>query len=495
METRIGLKPEHRQSQALAPHLRQAVRLLQLSALDYEQELHQMIGRNPFLELDESPTPWPDAGRGDRISTSDLDASDTACEKPDSLAEAESGWGEDSWLIAGGPLRDGPRETGPSAADLMAAPTDLRQQLHGQARLLRLSARDRAVVFSVIESLDDDGYLRLSLADMGALAELHPPADLCEAQTALRLVQSFEPAGVGARDLAECLALQLEKVAPAWRELGRTILTQHLALLARHDAPALANRLECSRADAEATCRALRRLDPRPGAQFARDDSPQVTPEVVVRKLRGKWVAQLNLAARPRLRLNRDCVELFERHRAARHAELGAHLLEARWTLRNIEQRFSTILEVSQALLRRQHLFFEHGPLAMKPLALRDIAQEIGLHESTVCRVTNNKYMATPGGVFELKHFFSRAMPLASGGASTGTAIRRLVQEMIEAEDPSRPLSDVAITQRLTREGMAVARRTVTKYRQGLRIAPAERRRPSVSNLQRSPTPEFAASP
>jgi RNA polymerase sigma-54 factor len=183
----------------------------------------------------------------------------------------------------------------------------------------------------------------------------------------------------------------------------------------------------------------------------------------------------------PRVRLNRTCADLFRRHREASHGELGAHLQEARWTLRNVEQRFSTILAVAQAILRRQRLFFEHGPLAMKPLALRDIAEEVGAHESTVCRVTNNKFMATPSGLFELKHFFSRPMPMTSGGACSATAIRSVVKELIDAEDPLTPLSDVEITQRLARQGLTVARRTVTKYRQGLKIAPADRRRRHAS--------------
>ncbi|MDP9046067.1 MAG: RNA polymerase factor sigma-54, partial [Pseudomonadota bacterium] len=372
---------------------------------------------------------------------------------------------------------DGSRESSMSATDMMVAPTGLREQLRSQANLLPLSERDHALVCGVIESLDDDGYLRMDLTELGPLMALDPPADESELSTALRLVQSFEPAGVGARHVGECLLLQVDKVDPAWRELSRRIVTSHLELLARRDSVALAAQLGCSVTAAESACQAVRRLDPRPGWTCGHADLPYVTPDVVVRKVRGQWLAQLNPAVRPRVRLNRGCAELFARHREARHAELGAHLQEARWTLRNIEQRFSTIQAVAQAILRRQHMFFDYGPLAMKPLALRDIAREVGVHESTVCRVTNNKYMATPSGLFELKHFFSRAMPMSNGAASTGSAIRSVVQELIEGENPEQPLSDVAITQRLAREGLNVARRTVTKYRQALKIAPAERRR------------------
>ena len=202
-----------------------------------------------------------------------------------------------------------------------------------------------------------------------------------------------------------------------------------------------------------------------------------LAPDVVVRKLRGKWIAQLNPAVVPRLKLNQVYADLFRRHRDAQHVELAGHLQEARWAVRNVEQRFSTILMVAEAILKRQYRFLEYGAFAMKPLGLREIADELGLHESTVCRVTNNKYMATPAGVFELKHFFSRAMPMAGGGACSATAIRGVMHELIAAEDPARPLSDVEIAQRLTRQGLTVARRTVTKYRQLLKVPPVERRR------------------
>jgi RNA polymerase sigma-54 factor len=202
-----------------------------------------------------------------------------------------------------------------------------------------------------------------------------------------------------------------------------------------------------------------------------------VTPDVIVRKVRGQWTAVLNEAIVPKVRLNRGYAEMFKQHRNAEHAELGAHLQEARWTVRNVEQRFSTILAVAQAILKRQHRFLAYGAMAMKPLALREIAQEVGVHESTVSRVTNNKYMATPCGVYELKYFFSRGLATASGGECSPTAIRGLIQEIIAAESPAHPLSDVEIARQLTMQGLQVARRTVTKYRQLMKIEPAERRR------------------
>ncbi|HET9204924.1 MAG TPA: RNA polymerase sigma-54 factor, partial [Burkholderiaceae bacterium] len=222
----------------------------------------------------------------------------------------------------------------------------------------------------------------------------------------------------------------------------------------------------------------IRHLDPRPGWRFDASRTEYVTPDVIVRRGKGGvWNTMLNPDVVPKVKLNRMYAELFQQHRAASHGELAAHLREARWTLRNVEQRFSTILDVADAIVRRQRHFFEYGPLAMKPMCLREIAEELGLHESTVCRVTNNKYMATPSGVFELKYFFSRAMTSSSGNSYSGTAVRGLIKDMIEEEQPTAPLSDAQIAQMLAQQGLVVARRTVTKYRQALRIDPVDRRR------------------
>jgi RNA polymerase sigma-54 factor len=224
-------------------------------------------------------------------------------------------------------------------------------------------------------------------------------------------------------------------------------------------------------------CDRIRRLNPRPGWRVGPADVAYVVPDVIVKKLRGRWTVQLNPAIVPKVRLNQVYAHLFQHHRSAQDTELGAHLQEARWTLRNVEQRFSTILDVANAIVKRQSNFLEYGAMAMKPLCLHDIADELGIHESTVSRVTNNKYMATPVGVFELKYFFSRAMISANGSACSGTAIRGLIRDMIEAERIEQPLSDAEITRQLAQQGLMVARRTVTKYRQMLKFEAVDRRR------------------
>jgi RNA polymerase sigma-54 factor len=475
---RAALKLESRQTQVMTPRLQYAVKLLQLSSLDYAQELQDAMAKNPFLEPDESAPPARTPDSDWALAASDPAREPTPAEGAAGAGEtdAEPGWERDGWVQSPG-ARDRSSDGQASAMEMVAASEDLRQHLSSQANLLPLSGRDHTLVCAVIESLDDDGYLRLGLDEIAGLTGLRPRPDACETSTALKLVQSFEPLGVGARSVAECLLLQLQRLAPEHRALAECILHEHLERLAQHDTAGIARLTRREPEDVELACRAIRRLDPHPGWRYDRSEIHFATPDVIARKVRGQWVVQLNPAVVPKVRLNNTYAEMFQRHRDGKHAELASHLQEARWAMRNVEQRFSTILSVARAILRRQYRFLEYGAFAMKPMGLREIAEEVGVHESTVCRVTNNKYMATPAGVFELKHFFSRAMPMASGGACSATAIRGVMQELIAAEDPACPLSDVDIAQRLSRQGLTVARRTVTKYRQQLKLPPVERRR------------------
>ncbi len=481
---------EHRQHQTLTPRLQHAVRLLQLSSLDFAQEVQAAMGKNPFLEVDESPdasaqneaaqadgaTAGDDVPTFERMTHDSPSPNDTAAY--DNTAEEAATWERDSWQGAPGSSRGPSGDGDMSAMEMVAADEGLREHLHGQINVLPLSPRDRVLVGTIIESLDDDGYLRSDLDELMALVELDLEVDTCEMNTALKLVQSLEPAGVAARSVAECLLLQLPDISnETERELARQIVSDHLNRLSHHDVTGLAKVLKSSPALVEAACERIRRLDPRPGWRFGSPHVQYVTPDVIVKKVRGVWAATLNPAIVPKVRLNQVYAELFQRHRESQHAELAAHLQEARWTVRNVEQRFSTILSVAEAILKRQHHFLEFGPLAMKPLGLREIADEVGLHESTVSRVTNNKFMATPAGVFELKYFFSRAMPTASGGDVSATAIRGVIKDMIDAEKPTDPLSDAEIARLLARQGLTVARRTVTKYRQLLKVPAVERRR------------------
>lgn len=478
------LRTEHRQQQALSPRLQQAVRLLQLSSLDFAQEVMDALGRNPFLEADESEDApaAPDAD-GAPLAADALTSvtAPEATEAPDygsSDSAMERDAERDSWQ-ADGSSGNRKREDGElSLMDTMAVQHSLAEHLHGQLNLLPLSLRDMALAKAIVESLDDDGYLRVPLEELAQVCELDPEATLEEMQIALKRVQSLEPAGVAARSVQECLLLQLPAIECSHqRALAQAVISEKLDALAAKDVNSLSRFLSRPVEEVEAVCARIRRLDPRPGWRYGAANIQYLTPDVIVRKVRGQWVATLNPAIVPKVRLNRVYAELFQRHRNGMHAELAAHLQEARWTVRNVEQRFSTIVSVAQAIVNRQRHFLEYGAMAMKPLGLREIADEVGLHESTVSRVTNNKYMATPLGVFELKYFFSRAMATAGGGTCSATAIRGLIKDMIEAERAEAPLSDAEIARQLARQGLVVARRTVTKYRQTLRIEAVERRR------------------
>ena len=482
----MDTRAEQRQSQTLSPRLQHAVRLLQMSSLDFGTVVRDVLGRNPFLEvaeeddeeaaaLEADAAEFQDSGSGDVYDgpvEADQALSTDMADPPERVSDS------DVWLADGATGSRTGHDGDVSALDFMVEETALNMHLHAQLGTLALSERDLLLAATVVESLDDDGYLRTPLNELLGVTGLAPAATLEEMQIALKLVQSLEPAGVGARDVAECLGLQLGAIAcPRQRTLAQEIVRDHLDGLAARDVPALARALDAPLSEVEAVCDRIRHLDPRPGWRLSSSRVNYIVPDVIVRKERGSWTVQLNPAIVPRVRLNEVYAQLFQRHRCAENAEMGAHLQEARWTLRNVEQRFSTILDVAQAIVRRQRHFFDYGPMAMKPMGLREIAEEVGIHESTVSRVTNNKYMATPTGVFELKHFFSRAMVSANGKACSGTAIRGLIQDIIEAESADQPLSDAEITRQLARQGLTVARRTVTKYRQMLRIEAVGRRK------------------
>jgi RNA polymerase sigma-54 factor len=501
--TMLDLRADHRQTQTLSPRLQHAVRLLQMSSLDFATMVHDTLGNNPFLEMEDGDGDdmqgaalgdGPGAAREERLlddgatdphgqpaTQADMDL--PAGDGGDLMAgydDADSASDRDLWQADTG-AGSGTRRTDDgemSALDMIAVETPLNNHLHGQLNLLPLDWRDLALARTIVESLDDDGYLRTPLAELLEVAGLDPTPTLDEMQIALRRVQSLEPLGVAARDVGECLRLQLPSiVCPDLRSLAGAIVTEHLTALAARDIHGLARKLGETPARVEEVCNRIRRLDPRPGWRLGSSRLAYVVPDVLVKKVRGQWTVQLNPAIVPKVRLNSVYAQLFQRHRTAQNTELGANLQEARWTLRNVEQRFSTILEVAEAIVKRQRNFLEYGAMAMKPLGLREIAEAVGIHESTVSRATNNKYMATPTGVYELKYFFSRAMVSANGSACSGTAIRGLVKDIIEAESVEAPLSDAEITRQLAGQGLVVARRTVTKYRQLLKIEAVDRRR------------------
>ncbi len=476
------IRHEQRQHQTLTPRLQQAVRLLQLSSLDFAQEVNQAMGNNPFLEPDEAEADAANAEASPSEPPS-VAESPLAPTTADGAADAppESTWEGDSWSQYGATRRNNGAEHDFDFSDITAADLSLRDHLLAQSKWLASSDRDRTLMATIIHGLDDDGFLRMSLEELKTLSGLEPTPDDDEMAIALKLVQSLEPPGIGARDLRECLLLQLREDGDPEHatvcRLAQRIVVEYLDRLAMRDVSGLARSLGVAEHAVSQAADCIRRLQPRPGWRFGAASTRFVTPDVIVRKIRGDWTVTLNPSVVPKVRLNRMYADLFQSHRDARHSDLAAQLQEARWTVRNVEQRFATILRVAQAIVQRQRHFLDFGELAMKPLGLREIADELGLHESTVSRVTNNKYMATPLGVFELKYFFSRALSTTSGGKCSATAIRGAIKDMIHEENPLQPLSDANIARLLARQGLQVARRTVTKYRQMMRVPAYEMRR------------------
>jgi len=483
-----------RQSLALTPRLQQSVRLLQLSSLEFQQELRTALDTNPFLEYDSSDTEdvaLAGATPGDESAA--LPATDTvAAAEPDALpaeaaaSEALDGGGADD--IPGDfsgdySTRSSARQNGDSdgsdPAEWARSQPTLREQLHDALRLYRLDDRDRAVARFVIEALDDDGYLRQDLADLADSVDLEPELTEEELLVALRLVQSLDRPGLGARSLSECLLLQVNAL-PAdtpGRDVARQIVEHHLERLARREQAELQKQIGCSAEELRVACALVRKLDPKPGNCYGRTEDNYVVPDVIVRQVRNKWVVTINPAVQPRARIHRMYAELFAQSAGASRSPLAQQLQEARWLIRNAQQRFDTIQRVAECIVAHQKAFFQYGEIALKPMVLRDVADELGLHESTISRATGNKYMATPRGIFEFKHFFPRELGTESGGTCSAAAVRALLKEMIAAENTRDPLSDVTLAKMLADQGVLVARRTVAKYRHLMKVPPAELRR------------------
>jgi RNA polymerase sigma-54 factor len=471
----------------LTPQLQQSIRLLQLSTLELNQEVERFLQENPLLERDDEFEEGGSAPPPSYEATASAPASDAAegggsGESGEAREEGESapaGDGEDSaWYEEGS--GHGPRdEDDGESAQVPADEPSLRDHLNWQLRLLQLPERDRQIVALLIDALDEDGYLSQSLVE---LAELLPPEleiEPEELKIGLRHLQHFDPAGVGARDLRECLLLQLKALPPAtpYVKEATVVAEAYLDALAARDFQKLRKVLRCDEQCLREVQRLITSLNPRPGASYSRDVARYIVPDVIVRKVKGVWIAGLNPDAIPKLRVNRMYAEILSRNRDASFQQLAGQLQEAKWLIKNVQQRFETIQRVSQAIVDRQRRFFEHGEVAMRPLVLREIAEALGLHESTVSRVTTQKFMMTPRGIFELKYFFGSHVATETGGACSATAIRALIKQLVTAEDSRTPLSDSQLSEILGQQGIVVARRTVAKYRESLQILPVNLRK------------------
>ncbi|SEB21164.1 RNA polymerase factor sigma-54 [Variovorax sp. YR216] len=522
-----GLSLRVSQHLALTPQLQQSIRLLQLSTLELSQEVEQMLDENPFLERTVEDAPREEFGleaadtpvrEDDRLAESDGDfasaasssLSDTTTATGDAetavaegfdgepdwegdgtvdLAPDDSEWGSDAPARANN-LGDDERA---DATELARSQESLQSHLHRQALALRLSETDRAALRFLIESLNDDGYLEDSLPALasGLAGDDNDQFDdlVHHFQVALGLLQSLEPAGVGARNLGECLTIQLRALAhedetddeEQIRKTAIAICKQPMELLAKRDFKRLATLTRSNEEEVRAALQLIARLEPKPGRRFVDVERNVVIPDVIVTRVGNggnvKFRVMLNPEVMPRLRVHDIYAGALKQHKGEGSQALSQRLQEARWFIKNIQQRFDTILRVSNAIVERQKNFFVHGELAMRPLVLREIADELGLHESTISRVTTAKYMATPYGTVELKYFFGSALGTETGGNASSTAVRALIKQFVTAEDQKKPLSDSQISEMLKEQGIECARRTVAKYREALRIAPANLRK------------------
>lgn len=474
------------QQLTMTPQLQQAIRLLQLPILELNAQLQQMLESNVMLELEEpaeqdaefSPAAAPgefaaEAAAVDTETTEqfeyDPDESGVLPDEP----QDSSLWSEVSAAGRADPWSGEDRQA--EFAD--PAGQSLREHLLWQLGLEHFSPRESVIGEALIDYINDDGYLTETTA--GILAMLSPEANysLTEVEQTLAKIQAFDPPGVGARDLAECIRIQLAQLASdtPGRELALQIAASHLDLVAEQQLSTLRRRLGVSDAELEAALALVRTVHPRPGAAVQSGEPEYVVPDVFVRKHDGKWIVEVNRSLAPRLRVNQAYADMLRGN--GEHAALRGQLQEARWLVRSLEIRNDTLLKVASCIVGRQREFLDHGEEHMKPMILRDVAEAVGLHESTISRVTAGKYMHTPRGVFELRYFFSSQVTGNDGTEQSSTAIRARIRKLIGQEDPQRPLSDGKIAEMLQADGVNVARRTVAKYREAMKIAPSSERR------------------
>ncbi len=468
----------------ITPQLQQAIRLLQLSSIELQLELREALETNPLLEETEDNAreegeadAAPAEADADRITATDQDMDRRTL---DEETAGESDWADRFELsFSSGTRRD--NDELPDFEARSSAPLTLRDRLLWQMRLTPFTDTDRRIAEALIDAVNDDGYLSQDLSDIEAALSKDHPVERDEIEAVLHQIQNFEPLGVGSRDLAECLQLQLRACrdgSAACATAMRLATPENLALLAARDHNQLKRQLRVDADTLQAAIELIQRMNPRPAAGILSAPPAYIAPDIIVKKVRGAWRVELNGEMAPRLRVNRDYERLIKRGNSSpQNKYLQDHLQQARWLIKSLSSRNDTLLKVARTVVDRQRAFFDHGPEAMKPLVLHDIAEIVGMHESTVSRVTTSKYMLTPRGIFELKYFFSSHVATADGGTCSATAIRSMIKKLVEEEAATKPISDNAIADTLAKQGINVARRTVAKYREVMSIPPSSQRR------------------
>jgi RNA polymerase sigma-54 factor len=462
------------QQLTMTPQLQQAIRLLQLPTIELQAHIRELLESNVMLEQDEDT----ENGAYEGLPGAET-APETAAPVEETPVEViDDGWSDQSvgpaenpWSVGGSGDEDRQQEFADSAGQ------SLHDHLLWQLELARLNARDLAIGRAVVDAINDDGYLSEPLDVIGASLKPELDPSVAEVERVLAIVQMFDPPGVGARSVSECLLLQLDQLQPGTPGLAcaKAIVRNHLELLAERELTALRRELRSSDEELEIAVALVRGCHPRPGSIVSGSSAEYVVPDVFVRRTPRGWSVEINSATLPRVRLNQSYASLVGR--STSHASMRAQLQEARWLLKSLEIRNDTLTKVARSIVERQAEFLDQGEEYMRPMILRDIAEAIGMHESTVSRVTSGKYMHTPRGVFELRYFFSSQVEGNDGSGTSSTAIRAKIRKLIREEDPAAPLSDSRIAEILSGEGIPVARRTVAKYRETMGLSPSNERR------------------
>ncbi|EES8496592.1 RNA polymerase factor sigma-54 [Escherichia coli] len=474
-----GLQLRLSQQLAMTPQLQQAIRLLQLSTLELQQELQQALESNPLLEQIDTHKEI------DTRETQDSETLDTADaleqkEMPEELP-LDASW--DTIYTAGTPSGTSGDYIDDELPVYQGETTQtLQDYLMWQVELTPFSDTDRAIATSIVDAVDDTGYLTVPLEDiLESMGD--EEIDIDEVEAVLKRIQRFDPVGVAAKDLRDCLLIQLsqfDKTTP-WLEEARLIISDHLDLLANHDFRTLMRVTRLKEDVLKEAVNLIQSLDPRPGQSIQTGEPEYVIPDVLVRKHNGHWTVELNSDSIPRLQINQHYASMCNNARNDGDSQfIRSNLQDAKWLIKSLESRNDTLLRVSRCIVEQQQAFFEQGEEYMKPMVLADIAQAVEMHESTISRVTTQKYLHSPRGIFELKYFFSSHVNTEGGGEASSTAIRALVKKLIAAENPAKPLSDSKLTSLLSEQGIMVARRTVAKYRESLSIPPSNQRKQLV---------------
>ncbi len=484
------------QQLTMTPQLQQAIRLLQLSTLDLQQEIQEALDSNPLLEVDE-----PDFDSVNESNSTDKSESANTSESADEAAPAPSeiessealnkesltdelamdvSW--DEYVSAAPVSVSGPA---PENDTLYQGSTSesLHDYLMWQLELTPFSPTDRAIALAIVEAVDETGYLTVSCEEILESfidEQSDDPIELDEIEAVLKRIQVFDPIGIAARSLQECLLIQLnqyEKETP-WLQETKDILSEHVELLGLRDYRTLMKKTKLKENELKEVMTIIHGLNPKPAASIIREESEYVIPDVSVKKIKGRWQVELNSDSMPKIRVNEQYAAMTRSVKSSTDSQfIRNHLQEAKWFIKSLESRNDTLLKVAHCIVQQQQAFFEHGDEAMKPMVLNDVAEMVEMHESTISRVTTQKYMHTPRGIYELKYFFSSHVSTENGGECSSTAIRALIKKLVAAENQAKPLSDSKIADILAEQGIKVARRTIAKYRESLSIPPSNQRK------------------